>query len=131
MLQQRRSRHSPSTSSGSNMAQPETVPKEKGDSTSLPPHSSPSPAQEVPGSQPGGKNDARARQELPTELGRLCLTCLPFSQHSPSRALALIPHGHLPSPTDVIMPVALALSHQRACSATGPRQTPTSVATRE
>lgn len=67
----------------------------------------------------------------PTGLGHLCMTCpaLQPAQHSPSKALVLILHGHLPSPTDVIMPVALALSLQRACSATTPRQTPTSVAT--
>lgn len=49
VLRKRRSRNSPSTSSGSNVAQPETVPKEKGDSRSLPPHSSLSLAQGVPG----------------------------------------------------------------------------------
>lgn len=38
-LRKRRDRHSPN-GSGSNMAQTETVPKEKGDSTTRPPHSS-------------------------------------------------------------------------------------------
>ena len=112
VLHKRRSRRSSSTSSRSSTAQPDRVPEEQGDSKTLSPHSSRSLAQvytraasEQARTTPGQGRSSATGLGSGHLLGHPCLTypALHQAQNGPSRVLGLILHGHLPSPTDMLI----------------------------
>lgn len=140
MQHERHDRHSPSTWSGSNMEHTETDPKEKGDSTITLPTAPRHWHRVFRGSHQGGNNDARARQELPNQAGLWALAGAPTPYlPCPSASTAQTQQGPGDDSAGTLAQPhrcahvldALALSHQRACCATRPRQTPTSVGTRK